>query len=191
MKRPNGRLIPVEEVPRLDASELAWSGILERGADGEMWPFDNLTEATEDLSYSDPHLDKLELVSLQHKRVSESQVNLLATFDATRPTLSDDRPIEDRRYFTLVSTTPHFGGKRWWFECPGCACQRTALYLVPCLYSLCRVCLNLTYETRQRDNRASRHGNGQQRFGHLLRQEARALLAAERRALRRRVQRAR
>ena len=142
---PKSRLKPVEEVPSLDASELAWSGILERGPDGEMWPFDNLTETTEDLSYSDPHLDRLELISLQHMRVSESQVHLLATFDATRPAWSTDRSIDDWREFKLVSTTPHFGGHRWWFECSGCGMQRARVYLLPNLYSLCRVCLSLTY----------------------------------------------
>jgi hypothetical protein len=189
--RPMSRLKPVEEVPSLDASELAWSGIIERGADGKMWPFDKLTEETEMLAYGDPHLERLELEELHRREEWKGRVHLVAIFKATRPAWEGESSIDDWRDFTLVSTTPHFGGKRWWFECPGCKKSRAAVYLVPCLYSLCRVCLNLTYETRQRDNHTSRHGNEQQRFGYLLRRDSRALLAAEKRALRRRVQRSR
>jgi len=70
-----------------------------------------------------------------------------------RPGGSDGPFIEA---IPLSSTAPHFGGVRWWFVCPlvvkGVACHRRVrtLYLPPrALYSGCRACFDLTYESAQ------------------------------------------
>jgi hypothetical protein len=44
-------------------------------------------------------------------------------------------------------TTPHFGGRRYWWLCPSCGRRCAAIYGGPRF--LCRVCHNLTYETAQ------------------------------------------
>lgn len=72
---PDARLTPVEEVPSLDASELAWSG----------WPFDNLAKESESLAYSDPHLEKLEIEEFRRREEWKGRVHLLAILKATRP----------------------------------------------------------------------------------------------------------
>ena len=112
-------------------------------------------------------LDNGELAGLVRREVDEGRVRLAVSFKTTHYShRGEDWSSDDWREFTLVSTTPHFGGNRWWFECPGCGYLRTAVYLVPCQYSLCRVCLNLTYETRQLHNRDRRHGSGWRSFRH-------------------------
>jgi hypothetical protein len=63
----------------------------------------------------------------------------------------------------LVSTSPHYGGLRWWFVCPetvgGRACPRRVrkLYLPPGgRYFACRHCCQLSYTSQREDemNRA-------------------------------------
>ena len=55
----------------------------------------------------------------------------------------------------LTATRPHLGGRRWWFECPhavdGRPCGRRCriLYATGSGGWACRVCLGLTYRTRQ------------------------------------------
>ena len=186
---PDGRLIPVEHVPCLDASELAWSGIIERGADGDMWPFDELTEQTEYLADRYAHMEVLELVKLERQERAPNRTWLAASFLSTRPGRPKEYAVDAWREFTLVSTRPHFGGKRWWFLCPGCSRQRAQLYLIPCLYSLCRECLKLTYTSRQEHNRNTRHGLGWANFRYLLYRADGRHQARQRRALRRRVRR--
>jgi len=49
----------------------------------------------------------------------------------------------------IVTTGQRPGGERRWFECPGCAKRRRALYVLSREFG-CRECLNLAYEsTRQ------------------------------------------
>jgi len=56
----------------------------------------------------------------------------------------------------LAATSPFFGGKRWWFRCPGvrgeepCGRRCRVLYLRPGNQQPgCRLCLRLTYASRQ------------------------------------------
>jgi hypothetical protein len=47
-------------------------------------------------------------------------------------------------------THPHFGGMRWWFNCPQCAKRCKKLYLPPRQWEIaCRLCHNLTYTSSQ------------------------------------------
>lgn len=58
--------------------------------------------------------------------------------------------IEDRQYdyvVSIVTTQPHYGGRRWWWICPQCRCRCRILY--GRLKFLCRRCHNLTYKTTQ------------------------------------------
>ena len=161
---PDGRLVPVQRVPYLDASELAWSGIIDHGVDGDMRPFDELREYSYWLAECTYDTPVLRLDRLTRLEESDNRVRLQTSLSSWNP----DRPecVSDGewREFTLVSTRPHFGGRRWWFECPACKVRRAYIYLVPCLYSLCRECLGLTYESRQEYNWTSRHGRGYRNF---------------------------
>lgn len=49
---------------------------------------------------------------------------------------------------SITHTTPHFGGKRPWFVCPGCGRRVRKLY--GGRYFLCRTCHDLTYEVCQK-----------------------------------------
>ena len=187
---PDGRLLTIDDLPHLDASELAWSGIIERGEEGEMWPFDDLTEETDNFADRNPAFAKLDLVKLARSEHGDGKVRLGVTFKTTHYSArSEDWISDDWRQFTLVSTRPHYGGKRWWFECTGCGERRARIYLSPCQYALCRVCLKLTYETRQQHNHASRHGGGWRRFRHSFHHMLRVEALRRRRSLRRRVRR--
>jgi hypothetical protein len=46
-----------------------------------------------------------------------------------------------------TSTSPHYGGRAWYWRCPGCGRRCTILYCGPPF--LCRACLGLTYVTAQ------------------------------------------
>lgn len=51
---------------------------------------------------------------------------------------------------TCYSTTPHFGGERWWFRCPRCGRKSCKLYrpwYQP--HFACRLCHELTYYSAQ------------------------------------------
>lgn len=57
----------------------------------------------------------------------------------------------------LVSTSPHYGGLRWWFICPasvgGRTCERRArkLYIAGKYYA-CRQCCQLSYRSQREDD---------------------------------------
>ena len=56
----------------------------------------------------------------------------------------------------LHTTTPHFGGHRWWFTCPGRGCGRRVgkLYLPPRgQFFLCRHCYRLSYTSCQESHK--------------------------------------
>jgi len=56
--------------------------------------------------------------------------------------------------FSLESAIPYFGGRRWWFRCPGCDRRARKLYRSTgrILFG-CRVCLSLGYESQQGDRK--------------------------------------
>ena len=71
-------------------------------------------------------------------------------------TRGNDEQHSDYRV-TMTHTTPHFGGRRWWFLCPidGCGQRVGKLHLPPgARYFGCRHCHDLTYEST-RQNRLS------------------------------------
>src|ERR1019366_1036093 len=50
----------------------------------------------------------------------------------------------------FVSTRPHLGGIRWWFQCPSCSRRASFLYLPPrSTRFACRVCCHLTFRSSQ------------------------------------------
>jgi hypothetical protein len=56
----------------------------------------------------------------------------------------------------LVPTQPHYGGRRWFFQCPGCKCKARKLYLPPTKdWFRCRTCYRLSYRTCQESHTAA------------------------------------
>lgn len=81
------------------------------------------------------------------------QLELTYTHTAERDNVRTDVEL----LIQLESTTPHFGGVRWWAQCPvinnGRPCRRRVrkLYLAPgCPYFGCRACHRLVYASGQR-----------------------------------------
>jgi hypothetical protein len=63
-------------------------------------------------------------------------------------TVRKGEPIRER--IRLETTTPHFGGLRWWTRCPGCGSRVAILYDAPGGGRFrCRRCWGLTYESAQ------------------------------------------
>jgi hypothetical protein len=60
---------------------------------------------------------------------------------------------------TLVSTAPHYGGRRWWFICPIEKVRVSKLYLPPGATQFAsRKAHNLTYRSVQESGRLLAHG---------------------------------
>lgn len=57
----------------------------------------------------------------------------------------------DYSYYIFLDTTPcYFGKRRWWFNCPNCGRRCRVLYLPDwATHFACRICHDLTYESRQ------------------------------------------
>lgn len=80
--------------------------------------------------------------SLQASGVSRTATLSLCYFGSQRGAV--------RESIGLTPTRPHYGGKRWWFNCPGCG-GRTRKLLLPAGGSgfRCRRCYKLTYTSCQ------------------------------------------
>ncbi len=78
----------------------------------------------------------------------------------TSNTLDSDTPYLRLRYTNknsdqeydykvlLTSTSPNYGGKRWWFFCPAKKCGKRVGVLYGGKIFACRHCYNLTYESQ-------------------------------------------
>lgn len=139
--------VPVEHVPCLDASKLAWAGILDPDAKAKRWPFDELTEQTRELNEDGHDTPILTIKRFYRRREGSYRVRLFAEFIEYNPDFPDST-LDDWRDFSLVATRPPFGGRRCWFECGGFGKYRARSYLAPCVYPRCRVCFGLTYSSR-------------------------------------------
>jgi hypothetical protein len=58
---------------------------------------------------------------------------------------------------SLISTTPHFGGRRWWFKCPAKGIRVGKLYLPPlAIHFASRQAHDLTYTSCQQSGQFNR-----------------------------------
>ena len=67
---------------------------------------------------------------------------------------SHQRLAEGLEVFRMETTSPNYGGERWWLLCPGCGERRAIAYLRPLWEHRptlwrCRVCHDLTYASAQ------------------------------------------
>ena len=136
----------------LDASELAWSGVLDGVVDPDSWPWDELRERSGHLTASGHAAEELALEHASVKVLAPDRVRLRLTFlvmDAWVP-----YPVGETwaQTLTMQATPCPFGGQRWWFVCPGQGCgeRRAKLYRPWADWWACRECYGLTYASRAR-----------------------------------------
>ena len=121
----------VEECLVIDISELTCEGVFrEGGAWGEKWWKDRRTgEKNASVSFGVKVTDS-----------TSGCIQLTYALDGER--------VRDR--IVLTTTRPYFGGLRYWFSCPSCRRLIRKIYLPPkTKYFRCRICYNLSYESRQ------------------------------------------
>lgn len=56
---------------------------------------------------------------------------------------------EALKYDVALTTTPHYGGVRWWFICPVSGCGKRVAMLYGGRFFACRSCHGLTYRSQQ------------------------------------------
>ena len=69
-------------------------------------------------------------------------------YTSTSNSTGEETPYDYR--INLVKTPCHFGGNRWWFQCPECWRKVSTLMMNHGHTFACRTCLRLTYDSRQR-----------------------------------------
>jgi hypothetical protein len=193
MKKPT-----VENLARLDASAMAWTGTLATPwtrASGEPVP-----EVWEVLQRETEGLIGLSGLS---ETLAVQAVEVEA--DAGGVTLTVTVGVQNSLFCRMVgklfdvgirleSVPQNYGGERWWFVCPVCRTRRAHLYVGPSIFPdpwRCRECLGATYRSRQEHGASSRHGGGMGSVLLMLRRfDARQAVKA-RRAHRRRFHRRR
>jgi len=81
---------------------------------------------------------------------------------------------------TLVSTVPHYGGRRWWFKCPVKGIRVAKLYLPPGATQFAsRLAYNLTYLSSQRSGWRKRSDKFFRRMARRLGRDEAELLALQ------------
>ncbi len=90
-------------------------------------------------SYGGGEPKKIGSISILSNFVGENQfIELTYTY----------KDSEDLNYKVQIATTsPNYGGERYWFVCPQCG--RVVAFLYGDKYFLCRHCQNLAYKTQQ------------------------------------------
>jgi hypothetical protein len=68
-------------------------------------------------------------------------------FRAVYSTVGTDKHYDFK--IPLCTTTPHYGGVRWWFNCPSCNKRVGKLYNTG-IYA-CRTCVGMAYESQKLD----------------------------------------
>jgi hypothetical protein len=131
--RGGERKTRVEEVVwQLDSGKLARLGIFDRPGVGGV------------LTWTSP--------SGQQARIAyrfETYIGPSYDWRNGQSTLTLQFPSLQLTVINLRVSCPNFGGRRWWFECPGCQCRVRILY-AESLGNLfvCRHCLSLAYESQ-------------------------------------------
>ena len=178
----------IEYVPFLDASKLAWGGVLDNAADQE-WVWEEHETAWDD-SYGLQHaVEALRVISAEASAVEPPKAFLRLEFEVVGtwwPSWS--RPHWDQT-FEFEGVPQPFGGARWWFLCHGCEARRARLYRHDLRPWMCRVCLDLDYTSHQRYGPSSRWGEGQSALWRQCDLEERFCDGLDRRNMRRRLSR--
>jgi len=164
----SGRLLKIEFVPSIDASEIAWSGALDGICDPGAWPWSDWAARDRDLQARGWIRDGVALRRFIIGVESPTEIRMRAWFGPLDQS-ADEKPSTSLRQLLFFESTPcAMGGRRWWFVCWLCGKRRAKLYRPACQTWDCRQCLDLTYRSRQDYNSASRHGGGWRRIRRFL-----------------------
>lgn len=185
----------VEQHPRIDASLVRWSGLLERpwrspsvngGEEPDAWRALRQSSEATYWEGAAPWATYRVTASTPWLVDGGEEGVLDVEFVADQATVFGKPGDTWTVRFKLASTPAHFGGRRWWLVCPTCRHRRAHLYPVaPGVPWICRECLGLTYKSRQEMGRSARHGNGWGAVNHALDSALRRIAARGRRAYRR------
>jgi len=150
----------VEDLPRLDASELAWSGILDRPwrrgvSSHEPGPWAELAVAFTDTARAVVLVRPVASSPAAH---GPDRIMLDVEFEILDPRVRALESGRVTRRLELVASSAPFGGARWWFRCDGCSTRRAFLYPTDTLRWVCRECLGLSYRSRAKFGRPWRRG---------------------------------
>jgi len=150
----------VENLPYLDASELAWSGTLDGRAQPTGWPWRDYARRELFLAEFGDLAKPLALVRYIVGEESESEVRLRTWFSQSDESGRPTGPLRLEQLLFLQATPCPMGGWRWWFRCQMCGHRRARLYRREGGAWVCRSCLGLTYRSRQVLDAVARHGFG-------------------------------
>ena len=114
--------------------------------------------------------------ALGHWERGQSTMNCVVVIDAGGETAAAhlSGPSVEAAKVDLTSIPVYFGGRRWYWLCPGCRRRVACLYLPPGSRDLrCRHCHDLTYRCSQQHDRTL------DRFYHMTRAELEAATRSE------------
>ncbi len=154
----------------LDASELAWSGALDNAAGLDGWPWKDLEEWSADMFERGHAAEVLRVASARAIPLRADRVGLVLAFDVVDSLVAGRVVLRWSQEFLLVGVPCHFGGARWWFECPAvdCGARRAKLYRPGVSWWVCRECHGLTYTSRARYSARTSRSDGHGWFGQFL-----------------------
>jgi hypothetical protein len=130
----------VEETVCLDATSVAHSGVLDPDHDLILNALTGVEWVTNWFDRG-PFPEEFRLLNYK-ARPDGSGGSVLSLTYSTRWGVSNEQ-------LPLVTTRPHFGGRRWWFRCPSCHDLAARLYRPRASRWLCRSCHGLTYRSTQ------------------------------------------
>ena len=185
----------VESVPRVDASLVRWSGLLDRPwtaggspatPEPDAWRVLRAHSESTFCAEAAPWATFRVCASVPQLGRQDGTVFLDVDLIADHAAVFGEPGMAWTTRFVFVAAPTNLGGVRWWLRCPICSRRRAHLYpLAPAVPWICRVCLGLTYKSRQEHGHFSRHGGRWGSVHHALDGALRRLAARARRSYRR------
>lgn len=153
----------VEDLPRLDASDLGWSGILDQPwrlgtSSHEPWPWSELAAAFAGRDGAGHAEALLRAVASRPVAHGPDRITVDVEFEVLDPRVRELEGGHVTRQLEIVATCARYGGARLWFRCGGCNSRRAFLYPTATFQWACRECLGLTYRSRAKFGRPWRRG---------------------------------
>lgn len=185
----------VENLPRMDASLIRWSGLLDlewtsSGEEPATEPAAWLALRTQsDATYRPneaPWATFRVIASAPKYDPQSGALSLGVTLTADRARAFGTPGATWTTNLQFASNSTNLGGKRWWLRCPVCSHRRAHLYPVAPYHPwACRECLGLTYRSRQELGHSARHGNAMGSLHYALNNALRRVARTARRSARR------
>ena len=151
----------------LDASELAWGGLLDGVVDPQGMPWGALLADSGRLTGTGHAAEELFFLGACVRRRGHDRAKVEVDFGVLDSVDPERVGIVWSQTLHLVATPCPFGGQRWWFQCraEGCGKRRAKLYRPGLSWWACRECYGLTYTSRSRYSSRTERSNGWGRLG--------------------------